>query len=132
MVKNVNYTRKWHNVKTLVFIIIFTYLVQKRNMDSGVDASSDASVLISGKYGECHSCDASCKTCFGPQALDCSSCFKGFKLSSFSHYSKLKASHFSVCTAEMFVCHRVFPGPGQFLCGAVSFRFLWKLCHLPV
>lgn len=30
-----------------------------------------------GKYGECHTCNVSCKTCFGPQALDCSSCFKG-------------------------------------------------------
>lgn len=39
------------------------------------------SILISGKYAECHSCDASCKTCFGPQALDCSSCFKGFTYS---------------------------------------------------
>uniref|UniRef100_A0A3Q3QHN7 Growth factor receptor domain-containing protein n=1 Tax=Monopterus albus TaxID=43700 RepID=A0A3Q3QHN7_MONAL len=29
------------------------------------------------KYVDCRRCDASCKTCFGPQALDCSSCFKG-------------------------------------------------------
>lgn len=42
MVKNVIYTSRWHNVKTLVIIILFTYLVQKRNMDSGVDASLDA------------------------------------------------------------------------------------------
>ncbi|TNN45602.1 Proprotein convertase subtilisin/kexin type 5 [Liparis tanakae] len=33
-----------------------------------------------GKYSECHTCDASCKTCFGPQALDCASCFKGYLL----------------------------------------------------
>lgn len=42
MVKNVNYTSGWYIVKTLVIIIIFTYLVQKRNIDSGVDASFDA------------------------------------------------------------------------------------------
>lgn len=34
-------------------------------------------VLIIGKNSQCHSCDASCKTCFGPQVLDCASCFKG-------------------------------------------------------
>lgn len=38
---------------------------------------SGYSALITGKNSLCHSCDASCKTCFGPQALDCSSCFKG-------------------------------------------------------
>lgn len=38
---------------------------------------SGYSALIAGKNSLCHSCDASCKTCFGPQALDCSSCFKG-------------------------------------------------------
>lgn len=34
-------------------------------------------VLITGKTSQCHSCDTSCKTCFGPQALGCASCFKG-------------------------------------------------------
>lgn len=59
------------------------------------------SILISGKYAECHSCHDSCKTCFGPQSLDCSSCFKGStpffllkkkKISSEKLFDKLKAS----------------------------------------
>ncbi|CAB1446721.1 unnamed protein product [Pleuronectes platessa] len=29
-----------------------------------------------GGNSECHTSDASCKICFGPQAQDCSSCFK--------------------------------------------------------
>lgn len=45
------------------------------------------SVLISGKYAECSSCHASCKTCFGPQALDCSTCFKGSTFSSLLNIS---------------------------------------------
>lgn len=88
------------------------------------------SVLISGKYGECHSCDASCKTCFGPQALDCSSCFKGtniFFLQLWQYIEKFPV--LIVHCVRVFLCYRIFPGPGQFLCSAVSIRLLCKLCH---
>ncbi|XP_043934421.1 proprotein convertase subtilisin/kexin type 5-like [Protopterus annectens] len=30
--------------------------------------------------GSCYDCDPSCQTCFGPQRLDCSSCFRGYFL----------------------------------------------------
>lgn len=60
------------------------------------------SVLFLGKHSECHSCDASCKTCFGPQALDCASCFKGTNISPFFHGDYLKNSQFLL--ADLFAC----------------------------
>lgn len=67
---------------------------------------SGYSALITGKNNLCHSCDASCKTCFGPQALDCSSCFKGANI---FYLSKIFTSNCTL-SINLFIC-----ATGQFL-----------------
>ena len=67
-------------------------------------------ILILGKYSQCHSCDASCKTCFGPQALDCSTCFKGTQIFPvFSHHDN-KLKHYPSSFGALYVCICVFTG----------------------
>lgn len=65
----------------------------------------NVTVLITGKNSQCYSCDASCKTCFGPQALDCASCFKGANifLPGFVHPYRAVYNNLYICAAGYFL-----------------------------
>lgn len=80
----------WIRFHTSLCFIISDYLLFKKKGFCIYNIS--ISMNISGQYSECHSCDATCRTCFGPQALDCSSCFKGTNIHS-SRLGQLKEKY---------------------------------------